>query len=89
MREADRKLEPSLPEPDQLAKLLEIELMQKRAAWQRTNTRYRTYRALAFLFLFVIVVGALAVYFLFVANAPPRRSGDSKGSETSAPEPNR
>lgn len=89
MRDADRKLESSLPEPDQLAKLLEIELMQKRAAWQRTHSRNRAFRVLAFLFLFAIIAGALVVYFLFITNSPTLREGAAAPSKSSAAEPKR
>lgn len=89
MRDADRKLESSLPEPEQLAKLLEIELMQKRAAWQRTHARNRAFRALAFLFLFAIIAGALVIYFFFITNAPTHREGAAAPSKSSAVEPNR
>lgn len=83
MRDADRKPESSPPDPDQLAKLLEIELMHKRAGWQRTTARNRSLRAIAILFLLVVIGGALAAYYLFVVNAPQRPGSEREASPTS------
>ena len=53
-------------DPEKLAKLLEIELMQKRAAWQQGKQRTNTVRVMSFFFLFVVVGAALiAFWFLF------------------------
>ena len=63
-------------DPEELAKLLEIELMQKRATWQQAKARHGTYRAMSFLFLFLVIVAAF-VAFYFVASSertPPSRS---------------
>ena len=55
-------------DPEKLAKLLEIELMQKRAGWQQAKARRGTYRTMSFLFLFLIIVAAF-VAFYFVASS--------------------
>ncbi|MDQ6860192.1 MAG: hypothetical protein M3032_03435, partial [Verrucomicrobiota bacterium] len=52
--------EPS--DPDALARLLELELMQKRAGWQQGKQRLGVLRAVSFLFLFVVVAGALVAF---------------------------
>ena len=67
MHPADGKPEPSEIDPEKLSKLLEIELMQKRATWQRTAAHRRSLRAVAFLFLFLVIVGAVAAYYFFVS----------------------
>ena len=52
-------------DPEKLAKLLEIELMQKRASWHQAKARRGSYRAMSFLFLFAVIVAAcIAFYFL-------------------------
>jgi hypothetical protein len=63
---------------DQLTKLLELELAQKRATWKQAGNRARSIRAAGFAFLFfLIVVGLLGGYFAFTrisekrANPPP------------------
>lgn len=53
-------------DPEKLAKLLEMELMQKRAGWQQGKQRRNTLRLISFFFLFVVIAGALvAFFFLF------------------------
>ena len=67
-------------DPDKLAKLLEIELMQKRASWQQAKARRSTYRTMSVLFLFAVIVAAfLAFYFLLTTErtAPPRDTAPS------------
>lgn len=54
-------------DPAKLAQLLEIELMQKRAEWQRSKTRRGSLRALSFLFLFLIIAAAAVAFFLFLS----------------------
>lgn len=70
MPNAERKPEPN--DPEQLARLLEIELMQKRAAWQRANGQRNAIRIVAFLFLFAVIAGALFAYYFFFADMAPR-----------------
>src|SRR5437660_12134029 len=36
--------------PEQLSRLLELDLIQKRSAWQQAKQRKKSYRSLAFLF---------------------------------------
>ena len=52
-------------DPDALAKALELELIMKRASWQKTRARRGNWRALSFLFLFLVLLGALLAYFYF------------------------
>ena len=61
---------------DELTKLLEIELIQKRAEWQRASARNKNLKSLSFFFLSLVVLGALAaVYFTFmrVSEGKPHR----------------
>ena len=61
--------EPKLTEidPDQLSRLLELELIQKRATWKQAGERYRAVRAAGFVFLFLLIVGCLiGGYFAFM-----------------------
>jgi hypothetical protein len=46
-------------------KLLEIELMQKRAEWKRARERRGGLRALSFFFLFAVIVAAIVAFYLF------------------------
>ena len=63
MPDGDRKSEPRETDPARLAQLLDIELMQKRAAWQQAKASRGTLRALSFMFLFLVVIAALLTFF--------------------------
>jgi hypothetical protein len=65
MPDGNRKPGSDTPDPEKLAKLLEIELMQKRAGWQQAKERRGAVRAASFFFLFVIIAGALVAWWLF------------------------
>ncbi len=64
----DRKREGSDADPERLAQLLELELIQKRAAWQQAAARRGSLRVLSFLFLFIVIVGALIAFFVFFSS---------------------
>jgi hypothetical protein len=56
------------PDPEQLLRLVEIDLAQQRAARQRAGSPYRAFRLASFIFLFAVLVGvALAFYYVFVS----------------------
>jgi hypothetical protein len=58
---------PIASSPDELSQLLEIELIQKRAEWQRTIDRNKNLKAVSLVFLAVVVLGGLGVlYFVFL-----------------------
>lgn len=60
----DGKPEPV--DPHTVVRLLELELMQKRAARQQASKKLANLRVASFLFLFLILLGAaLAMYFVF------------------------
>ena len=60
--------------PDELSRLLEIELIQKRSEWQRASTRHKSIRSASFVFLFVVVMAALVgFYFLFTRASEGRQ----------------
>jgi hypothetical protein len=48
---------------EQLSRLLELELIQKRAAWKQAQQRKKSYRSLAFLFLFLLFAACLLGFF--------------------------
>jgi len=51
---------------DELMRVLELELAQKRVRWQQDREKYRTLRILSFSFLsLVIVAGLLGLFFCF------------------------
>ena len=64
MPDGNRKPEAGTPDPEKLAKLLELELMQKRAGWQQAKQRRGALRTASFFFLFVVIAGALFAYWM-------------------------
>lgn len=57
---------PNSPGADELSRLLELELIQKRATWKQTSQRNRSFRTAAFLFLFLLIAGTvLGFFFVF------------------------
>lgn len=72
MSEDDSK--PKSTDPDELARLLEIELMQKRAGWKQAAGRYRTIRMVSFVFLFLVIMGALLAYFFISSELSGNRA---------------
>jgi hypothetical protein len=63
---SDGKPEPN--DPDQVLRLLELELAQSRAARKQAGSPYRGFRLASFVFLFAVLLGAvLAFYYVFVS----------------------
>jgi hypothetical protein len=72
--------EPSAADPEALARALELELIMKRASWQKIRARRGTWRALSFLFLFFVILGALVAYFYF-STQMSQRDRESSSAE--------
>lgn len=68
-------------DPDALAKALEMELIQKRAAWQKARAQRGTWRALSLLFLLLVILGALAAFF-FVLPQLRNRATETPAAES-------
>ena len=82
----DGKHNPEETDPEKLARLLELELMQKRASWQQKKARRGNLRAMSFLFLFVVIAAALLGFFLFFNPERVREMGSgSTNSVTPSP----
>jgi len=71
---------PQPTDPEALIRGLELELITKRASWQKMRARRSTWRALSLLFLFVVLVGALLAYFYF-SSEMSHRGGESPSAE--------
>jgi hypothetical protein len=77
------ELKPNEIDPDNLSRLLELELIQKRATRKQAGERYRSIRTAGFVFLLILIVGCLiGGYFAFTrvneqrANSPPNSAVD-------------
>ena len=77
---------PEPADPDQVLRMLDLELMRQRAARQQATARRNNFRALSFLFLFVVILGAaLAAYFAFTSGRV--ESLRARNSAPATPEP--
>ena len=54
---------PVANDPEELSRLLDIELMQKKAQWQQKTARNKSLKSMSLMFLFLVVMGGLAVFF--------------------------
>jgi hypothetical protein len=72
-------------DPDKISQLLELQLAQKRANWKRANARYRSIRSVSFLFLFILILGALLAFFFAFSRINEERGSrhPAKGSSAS------
>src|SRR3954469_6397593 len=70
--------------PDELSQLLEIELIQKRAEWQRATARNKNFKSASILFLTVVILAGLVVFYIAFT-----RSHESRppATELTAPVP--
>jgi hypothetical protein len=73
-------------DPEQMLRMLDLELMQKRALRKQASARRHNLRALSFFFLFVVILGAaVAAYFAFTSGRLDElRAGQN---QTSTPTP--
>ena len=69
---SDGNGKPESRDPEQMMKMLEIELAQKRAEFTKTSEHYRGLRTASFLFLALVIMGAVLVFFFFIL---PRLGG--------------
>jgi hypothetical protein len=59
--------DPRTKEFEDLSRLLELELIQKRATWKQAGQRYQSFRAAGFVFLALLIVACLVGgYFAFM-----------------------
>ncbi len=76
------KTESVKSDPGDLARVLELELLQKRAAWQRAQARYGIIRTISIFFLVIVLAASIAGFFLLFS----RLSGERAHHPASAPD---
>ena len=77
------KTESAQSDPTNLTRVLETELIEKRAAWQRANTRYRAARILSFFFLFIVILAAGGAFLFLFSRAKDAAASRPSSSVTS------
>jgi hypothetical protein len=66
----------SKQETEKLFQMLEVKLGGERVAWQKSKSQIRTFRGASFVFLFLLIIGALAAsYFMFMRVQEQRLNG--------------
>jgi hypothetical protein len=76
---------PGKTNPSDVEKLLELELAQKRVEWKRASARHRTFRSLSFVFLFLLIVGALFAFFFVFSRANEEKANQHGNATSSVP----
>jgi len=80
------ELKPNEIDPDYLSRLLELELIQKRATWKQAGERYRSIRAAGFIFLFVLIVGCLIGGYFALMRLNETRPNQPSAANSSVPD---
>jgi hypothetical protein len=83
--DAHGKPESRKNDPEELARLLEIELAQKRAAWQSASARARKIRTASFLFLFFLAVATLLAFFFLLTQVNEKRMNQPRPTPAASP----
>jgi hypothetical protein len=71
-------------DPEQLCQMLEAKLKNERAGWARTKAKVRTMRAGSFALLFLIILGALAAFYVISARLAEHRAAPAPLSSSSS-----
>ncbi len=72
---------------EKLARLLELELMQKRTAWKQAAAHYRTIRIFGFLFLFFLIVACAGGFFFVFLHVKEERTNQPAAATPAASMP--
>lgn len=63
-----------ITDPDQVTRLLDLELEQKRAEWKKKSARSRAIRMQSFVALFFLLAGCVLVYHFMASQLKDARS---------------
>ena len=79
---------PEPVDPEMLVRMVEIEMIQKRAARQQASARRNTWRIASFFFLFIVIlVAGFALYFVFSSGRLDEMRSHNNSSATATPLP--
>lgn len=81
----ESKPESRAGDDDALLKALEIELLQKRASWQKAHGQRNAWRSASFVFLFIVVIGALFALYYVMAVMPRKTSEQPDPAPAASP----
>ncbi len=84
--DGDGKPESGPIDPEQLTRLLDIELAQKRATWAEAAASYHRIRSISLLFLAIVIIGSLlAFFFMYTRLTQERPNPGARPASTSSP----
>ncbi len=72
-------------DPEQLTRLLELELIQKRAEWKNAGARRRGLRTASFVFLFLLIAASVIAFLFMSSVMQERRANQPPPTEANAP----
>ena len=64
----------SKQETEKLFQMLEVKLGEERVVWQKSKSQVRVFRAASYVFLVLLITGALAAFFFIFMRAQEQRS---------------
>jgi len=77
---------PESSDPEEVLRLLELELAQQRLARQHARSPYRGFRLASFVFLFAVILGAmLALYYVFFSGGLDDLRAHKESKPTATP----
>ena len=77
---------PNENEAEQLARLLEVELMQKRVQWKQASSRHRSMRTMAFMFVFLLIAACVVAAFFVFSRVNEERTNQQSNTTTAVPD---
>lgn len=80
--DGDGKSESSKIDSEELTRMIELEMAQQRAGWAAAEARHRRIRTISFLFLALVVMGAMFAFFYFFTQVAQEHPG--AGSQPTA-----
>ena len=74
MPDPNGKPESKQIDPEQLSRLMDLELAQKRAAWKKAASRRQKTRIASFFFLFLLIAASLFAFFVLFTRVNQERA---------------
>lgn len=65
---------------DQICRLLDAKLANERAAWQRANSQRQIIRAASLIFVFLVIIGALAAFYFVSTRVAEHRQDKTQST---------
>jgi hypothetical protein len=87
MPSQDARPKPAGNDPEDLTRLLNLELIQKRAAWQQATGRHKRIKSASIFFLFVVILAALAGFYFVFLRVNEQRGQQRSNSQASPARP--